>query len=160
MSDKPHFQPEGYHTVTASLTIKGAAEALEFYQKAFGAVEQYRIAGEGGKIMHAEMKIGDTIVMLSDEFPEWGSLGPKTIGGASGSLLIYTEDADALAERAVAAGATLTQPVTDQFWGDRMGMVVDPYGHKWSLGTRIEIVTPEEIEKRAEAWKASMSQGE
>ncbi|HEX8296609.1 MAG TPA: VOC family protein [Chthoniobacteraceae bacterium] len=152
MSEKPTFQPEGFHTVTPSLTIKGAADALEFYKQALGAEELYRIEGEGGMIMHAEIKIGDSVVMLSDEFPEWGALGPKSVGGASSSLMIYTEDSDALAARAVAAGAKLRQPVNLQFWGDRTGMIEDPFGHRWSLATRVEVVSPEEINARAAKW--------
>lgn len=155
MSNKPPFQPKGFHSVTPSLTIKGAAEALDFYQRALGATELYRIAGEDGVIMHAEMQIGDAVVMLSDEFPNWGCLSPKTLGGNGSSLMIYTEDSDALAERAVAAGAKLVQPVTNQFWGDRMGMIEDPYGHRWSLATCVETVSPEEIKQRAAAWAAS-----
>ena len=155
MSDKPHFQPEGFHSVTPSITIKGAAAALDFYQRALGAVELYRIEGADGTIMHAEMKIGDSIVMLSDEFPAWGALGPKSIGGASGSLMIYTEDADALTARAAAAGAIVRMPPTNQFWGDRSSMIEDPFGHRWSLATRVEIVPPEEIKKRAGNWAAN-----
>jgi PhnB protein len=152
MSAKPSFRPDGYHSLTPSLTIKGAAEAMEFYKRGLGAEEIFRIEGPGGVIMHAEMKIGESIVMLSDEFPDWGALSPKTIGGTGSSLMIYTEDSDALAQQAVAAGATLKNPVTLQFWGDRMGTIEDPYGHRWSLATRVEIVPPEEIKKRAAAF--------
>lgn len=154
MSDRPHFQPDGFHTITPSLTIKGAVEAIEFYKKALGAVELYRIEGDGGMIMHAEMKIGDSVIMLSEEMPEWGALSPKTVGGSPMSLMIYTENSDALAERAIAAGATMNRPVTDQFWGDRTGMIEDPYGYRWSLATRVEIVGPEEIKRRAAKWAA------
>jgi PhnB protein len=151
MTDKPSFKPDGFHSLTPSLTIKGAAEALDFYKRALGAEEIYRITGADGVVMHAEIKIGDSMVMLSDEFPTWGVLSPKTIGGTGSSLMIYTEDSDALVERAVAAGATLKNPVMVQFWGDRMGTIEDPYGHRWSIGTRLEIVSPEEIQKRAAA---------
>ena len=158
MSDKPTFQPEGFHSVTPSITVKGAAAALEFYQRALGAEELYRIAGADGIIMHAEMKIGDSVVMLGDEFPEWGSLGPKSVGGTASTLMIYTEDSDALAERAVAAGATVLQPVTTQFWGDRSGTLLDPFGHRWMLATRVEIVSPEEMRARAAAWASDPSE--
>jgi PhnB protein len=154
MSDKPHFQPEGFHSVTPSITVKGAAAALDFYQRTLGAEELYRITGADGTIMHAEIKIGDSVVMLSDEFPAWGSLGPQSIGGTASTLMIYTPDCDALCARAVAAGATVRQPPTDQFWGDRSASIEDPFGHRWMLSTRIEIVSPEEIKKRVAAFTA------
>ncbi|MES2709129.1 MAG: VOC family protein [Verrucomicrobiota bacterium] len=146
--------PDGYHSVTPSLTVKGAAEALEFYKKAFNAVERYRLPSDTGEIMHAEFNIGNSVIMLSDEFPEWGALSPATIGGCPGTLMIYVPDVDAAHEQAVKAGATSTMAVADQFWGDRMGGVLDPYGFKWNLATHKEDLTPEEINQRFEGWKA------
>ncbi|RYD29864.1 MAG: VOC family protein [Verrucomicrobiaceae bacterium] len=144
--------PAGYHSVNAYITVKGAAEALEFYKKAFNAEERYRLASPDGKIMHAEIAIGDSVVMLSDEAPDWGALSPKTIGGCPFTLIVYVPDVDAAHAQAVQAGATPTMPVSDQFWGDRMGGVLDPYGFKWSLATHIEDVSPKEIQKRFEAF--------
>jgi PhnB protein len=146
------FTAPGYQTVTPSLTIRGAAEALEFYKNALGAVELFRMAGPDGVIMHAEMQLGDSRVMLSDEFPDWGCLSPQTIGGSSGALMIYVPDVDAALAKAVAAGATVMQPATDQFWGDRSGTIKDPFGHRWSLATHREDVPLEEINRRAAEW--------
>ncbi len=115
------YIPEGYHSVTPSLTPHDASAAIDFYQRAFGATEVYRLPGPDGKVMHAELKIGNSHIMLSDEFPDWNALSPKTIGGSSGSLMIYVEDVDAAFAKAIKAGATQQQPVTDQFWGDRIG---------------------------------------
>lgn len=142
-------QPDGYHTVTPSLTVRHAAEALEFYKKALGAEELYRLPSPDGKLLHAEMQIGDSRVMLSDEFPAWQSLSPHTIGGTAGTLMIYVEDVDAAFKKAVDAGAKVTSEPTDQFWGDRVAGILDPYGHKWSLAMHVEDVTPEEIIERA-----------
>jgi PhnB protein len=143
--------PKGYHVVTPSFVVRGAAEAIEFYKKAFGAKELARMPGPDGKVMHAEIKIGDSIVMLSDEFPQMGSSSPQTVGGTSSSLLIYTRDVDALFNQAVAAGAKVAMPLSDMFWGDRYGKVVDPFGHQWQLATHKEDVTPKEMAKRAAA---------
>ncbi len=143
--------PDGYHTATPYLVITNASEAIEFYKKAFDATEIMRLASPEGKVMHAEIKIGDSPIMLCDECPDWNALSPRTIGGTSVSIMLYVEDVDTVVNRAVAAGATLLMPVEDQFWGDRMGSVADPYGHKWSIATHTEDVTPEEIGIRAKA---------
>ncbi len=143
--------PAGYHILTPSIVVRGAAEAIEFYKKAFGAKEKYRMGGPGGKIMHAEIKIGDSILMLSDEMPEMGNKSPLAVGGTASSVLIYTKNVDALFQQAVAAGAKPVMPVADQFWGDRYGQVTDPYGHVWQLATHKEDLTPKQMAKRAEA---------
>jgi uncharacterized glyoxalase superfamily protein PhnB len=143
--------PKGYHVVTPSIVVRGAAKAIEFYKKAFGAKELNRMEGPGGKLMHAEIKIGDSIVMLSDEFPEMGSSSPETVGGTPSSLMIYTRDVDALFNQAVAAGAKVSMPIADMFWGDRYGRVKDPFGHDWQLATHKENVTPKEMARRAAA---------
>jgi PhnB protein len=143
--------PKGYHIITPSIVVRGAAEAIEFYKKAFGAKELGRMAGPDGKIMHAEIRIGDSIVMLSDEIPGMGSSAPQTVGGTSSSLMIYTRDVDALFAQAVAAGAKAVMPVGDQFWGDRYGVVSDPFGHRWQLATRKENLTPKEMARRGAA---------
>ena len=147
--------PPGYHSITPSAVVDDAKKAMDFYERAFGAKETYRLP-MGDKIGHAEMQIGDSRFMLSDEFPDWGALGPKSRGGSTGSFLIYVPDADAAIDRAVKAGATVVQPAEDQFWGDRMGTVVDPFGHKWMLGTHKEDVAPEEMQRRGEAWVRDM----
>jgi len=141
--------PDGYHTATPYLVIKGAAKAIDFYKAAFGATELTRLAAPDGNVMHAEIKIGDSPIMLSDECPDYNALGPLTIGGTTVSIVLYVADVDTVVNRAVAAGAALVMPVADQFWGDRMGTVVDPFGHKWSVATHTEDVSPEEISKRA-----------
>ena len=150
MSVKPI--PEGYHSVTPSLTLDDASAAIDFYKRAFGATELYRLPGPGGKVMHAELKIGNSHIMLSDEFPDCGALSPKTIGGCPSSLLIYVEDVDAAFAQAIKAGATEKQPLTNQFWGDRIGSLMDPYGFRWSIATHIEDVSPEEIQRRFSEW--------
>jgi PhnB protein len=143
--------PSGYHSINPSIVVDNAAKALQFYADAFGAKETYRLP-MGDKIGHAEIQIGDSRLMLSDEMPAWGALGPKSRGGATGSFVIYVPDADAAVERAVKAGAKIVQPVEDQFWGDRAGTVVDPFGHKWMLGTHVEDVSEDELKRRGEAW--------
>ena len=149
--------PQGYHTVTPYLVVKGAAEAIEFYKKAFGAVEHYRMPGpDGQSVMHSELQIGDSIVMLCDENPAMCAQGPATLGGTPVSLFIYSENVDAAFARAVEAGATAAMPPTDVFWGDRYSKVTDPFGHEWSIATHIEDLTPEEIEKRG---AQAMAQG-
>jgi uncharacterized glyoxalase superfamily protein PhnB len=137
--------PEGMHAVTPHLICAGAADAIEFYKKAFGAVEEGRLAGPNGRLMHAMVRIGGSAVMLVDEMPEWGALGPKSLKGSPVTIHLYVEDADAVAARAVAAGAKLTMPVADMFWGDRYGKVEDPFGHHWSIATHVRDVTPEEM---------------
>ena len=143
--------PSGFHTVTPYLVIANAGKAIEFYKEAFGARESSRLASPDGKVMHAEIMIGDSPIMLSDEFPDWNALSPLTIGGTPVSIMLYVEDVDSIVKRAVAAGATLLMPVENQFWGDRMGTVADPFGHKWSVATHKENVSPDEIITRANA---------
>lgn len=128
--------------------MKGAAQAIEFYKQAFGATELWRLADPSGKVMHAEIKIGDSPIMLADEFPEMGAVSPLTLGGSSVSILLYVDDVDALAAQAVAAGAKVLRPVTDQFYGDRSGTFSDPFGHQWSLATHQEDLSAEEIQNR------------
>lgn len=143
--------PEGFTTVTPYLTIRNVPEALEFYQKAFGATTLFTMPMPDGKIVHAEMKIGNAIIMMSEENPDWGSLSPLSLGGNGSSIMLYVPDCDAVHAQAIAAGATEYMPQTDQFWGDRYGMVKDPYGHSWSIATHKEDVSPEEMAKRMEA---------
>src|SRR5688572_9548938 len=143
--------PSGYHSLTPSIVVGDAADALAFYAKAFGARETYRLQ-IGDKVGHAEIQIGDSRLMLSDEFPEWDALGPESRGGTTGSLLIYVDDVDASFERAIKAGASVLQAVENQFWGDRMGTVVDPFGHRWMLGTHVEDVSEDEMRRRGEEW--------
>jgi PhnB protein len=146
--------PDGYHSVTPYLIINGAAAAIEFYKEAFGAVELFRMPQPDGKIGHAEIKIGDSPIMLADEFPEMGYVGPQSLGGSSVSLLIYVEDVDTVFKRALAAGASEQKAIEDKFYGDRMGSLVDPFGHVWHVGTHTEDISPEEMEKRAAAANA------
>ena len=141
-------QPPGYHSVTPYLAIRGAAQALDFYARAFGATETLRLP-MGELIGHAEIRIGDSIVMLADEME--GHAGPQTLGGKTVSLMIYTDDVDAMFARAIAAGATAKRPVENQFYGDRTGVLVDPYGHVWSIATHVEDVPGEEIARRLAA---------
>ncbi len=150
--------PDGYHTVTAYLIVDDGARAIDFYKDAFGAEELYRLP-MGGKVGHAEIRIGDTNLMLSDEWPDMQALGPNKRGGATSSFVIYGPDCDAAYERAVKAGAKPDRPPSDQFWGDRMGTVVDPFGHKWTLGTHIEDVSPDEMQKRMDAWSKEQAGG-
>ena len=148
---KTNYIPAGYHTLTPYLVVNGAARALEFYKQAFGATEVARMPGPGGKIMHAEIKIGDSHLMLADEFPEMDARSPQTIGGTPVGLMLYFEDADAVFARAVSAGAKVLRPVQDQFYGDRSGTVADPFEHKWTISTHKEDLSMEEIQKRAAA---------
>jgi len=143
--------PDGYPTLTPYLIVRGAAAAIDFYRTAFGAAERLRMDAPGGTIGHAELTIGGSLVMLADEMPETGWSSPSAIGGTPVSLHLYVEDVDAVVERALAAGATLARPAADQFYGDRLGTVVDPFGHVWSIATHIEDVAPEEMRRRAEA---------
>ncbi len=146
--------PAGYHSVTPYLIVSGAARAIEYYKEAFGATEIMRHAGPDGRIGHAEVKIGDSRVMLADEFPEMGAKSPSTIGGSSVGLCIYVPNVDALFNQAVAAGGKVERPLQDQFYGDRSGTLIDPIGHKWTIATHIEDVPPEEMEKRMAAAMA------
>ena len=141
--------PDGYHSVTPYLILDDATAALEFYKKALGAVELMRFPAPGGKIGHAEIKIGDSPVMLADESPEMDARSARTIGGSPISLMVYVEDVDALVARAVAAGAKLVRPIANQFYGDRTGGIDDPFGFHWYIATHIEDVPPDELEKRA-----------
>lgn len=143
--------PDGYHTVTPYLIVKGGAQALEFYKKAFGAKEIMRMPGPEGKIGHAEIKIGDSPVMLADESPQMNARSPQTLGGSPISILLYVPDVDAMVKQALAAGAKEDRPIEDKFYGDRMGSVVDPFGHTWHIATHKEDVSMEEMRKRAAA---------
>ena len=154
MSDKVKPIPEGYHSVTPYLCVSDAARAIEFYKAAFGATEVGRMEAPGGRIGHAEIKIGDSHVMLADEFPEINFRSPQTLGGPSAQFMIYVEDVDARVEQAVAAGAKLVRPVKDQFYGDRSGGVEDPFGHFWYISTHIEDLSPEETKRRSDAEMA------
>ncbi len=147
--------PDGFHTVTPYLTVRNAAKAIEFYQRAFGAEERSRMPMGDGKIGHAEISIGNSIVMLSDEFPDCGNHSPEALNGSPVGFAIYVEDVDAAFKRAVDAGATVKEPLKDQFWGDRSGSVVDPFGHKWTLLTHVEEVSPEEMKKRMDQMFAA-----
>jgi len=148
--------PAGYHSVTPYLIVDNAAKALEFYQRALNAKEMFRLpipgAGGGEKIGHAEIKIGDSQLMLSDEYPEMDARSPKALGGTPTSFMIYVDDVDKAFDQAVRAGGKALQPVENQFWGDRTGTIVDPFGHKWTLGTHVEDVSPDEMQKRMEKW--------
>jgi PhnB protein len=143
--------PDGYHAVTPFLVVSDAARAMEFYKVAFGAKERMRMAGPGGKIVHAEMTIGDAVIMVADEFPEWGNLSPESLNGSPVRMALYVEDVDDVASRAVAAGAKVLIPVADQFYGDRSGRLADPFGHLWIVATHIEDVSPGEMQKRMDA---------
>jgi PhnB protein len=144
-------RPEGYHSVTPYLVCDGAAQAIEFYAKAFGATELFRLP-MGDKVGHAEIMIGDSHVMLSDEWPDMNLRGPKARGGPTASLMVYVDDVDAMFARAVTAGAAVESAVANQFWGDRTGTLVDPFGHRWMLATHVEEVPPEEMERRMAQW--------
>jgi PhnB protein len=153
----PQPVPEGYHTITPYLAVKDAAEAIEYYKQAFGAKERVRMDAPDGKIGHAELEIGDSLIMLSDPFPQSSTTPPKELGGTSASVFMYVEDVDAVVKKAVDAGATITTEITDQFWGDRFGSITDPFGHSWSIATHVEDVSPEEMEARAKEAMAAMS---
>ena len=143
--------PDGYHSVTPYLIVDGAAKAIEFYKQAFGAEELFRMAQPDGRIGHAELQVGSSRIMLADENMQMGIRGPKSLGGASMMLMLYVEDVDKVFDRAVKAGATVERPLANQFYGDRTGGVVDPFGHKWYVATHVEDVPPDELEKRAKA---------
>jgi PhnB protein len=144
--------PDGYHSITPYLIVNDGAKALDFYKKAFNAVELFRFPGPGGKIMHAEFKIGDSIMMMADEHPGMGAVSPKSLGGTPVHILLYCENVDARFKQVVTAGATVKKPVQDQFYGDRSGTIEDPFGHQWTVATHVEDVSVEETEKRAGAY--------
>jgi uncharacterized glyoxalase superfamily protein PhnB len=156
MAAKVKANPKGYHTITPNIVIRDAARAIDFYKKAFGAEETMRMPGPGGKVMHAELKIGDSIVMLADEMPEMGSKSPKAYGGSPVNFYVYLGNVDAAWKRAVDAGAKVVMPLADMFWGDRTGRLEDPFGHSWSLAEHVKDVTPEEIKKGQEAFFKQM----
>ncbi|MDB6043144.1 MAG: Glyoxalase/bleomycin resistance protein/dioxygenase [Gammaproteobacteria bacterium] len=149
MATKPI--PDGYHTATPYLIVNGAAEAIEFYKRAFGATELLRMTDPQGRIGHAEIRVGDSVIMLADEHPDMGYRGPRSMGGSSVSILLYVDDVDTIFDRALSAGATVQRPIANQFYGDRSGKLEDPFGHVWSIATHVEDVPPEEMRRRAEA---------
>ena len=151
--------PDGYHSITPYLIATGAADAIEFYKRAFGAVELFRMAKPDGKIGHAEIRIGDSVIMLADEHPDMGYRSPSSLGGSSVSIMLYVEDVDGVFARALAAGARAQRGVADQFYGDRNGILEDPFGHVWTIATHVEDVPPEEIERRVAAMMASAAAG-
>jgi len=148
--------PEGYHTLTTYLTIENAAEAIDYYKDVFGAKERIRMEAPDGKIGHAELEIGDSLLMLSDAFPGATSRPPTELGGTTAGAFMYVEDVDAVVKRAVESGATITMEIADQFWGDRFGSITDPFGHSWSIATHVEDVPPEDMAERAKAAMAEM----
>lgn len=142
--------PDGFSSVTPHLRVRDGDKAIAFYKKTFGAVELFRMPDPSGKLMHAELRIGNATIMLSDEYPDWQAPSPQSIGGTGLALHIYTEDCDAMFRRAVEAGATALMPPADMFWGDRYGKLLDPFGHEWSIATHLEDVSPEELERRGQ----------
>jgi PhnB protein len=149
--------PEGYTTITPTLAVEKAADAIEFYKRAFGAKERGIMPGPNDTIAHAELEIGDSLLMLADPFPQSGLTSPKKLGGTSVGLFLYVENVDEVVQQAIDAGGTVTMPVEDQFWGDRFGKVADPFGHEWQIATRKEDLTPEQIEERSKEAMASLS---
>jgi len=152
-----NYKPEGYHSVTPYLTLDDAAGAIEFYKRAFGAKERMRMDAPGGAIGHAELEIGDSLIMLSDPFPQSQAKSPKELGATTASIFMYVKDVDSVVKTAVDEGATIAQEVADQFWGDRFGTVTDPFGHMWSIATHVEDVPPEEMADRAKEAMAAMT---
>lgn len=150
--------PDGYHSITPYLHVHGAARALDFYKQAFGAHELFRVAGADGKIGHAEIIIGDSIVMLADEVPEMGVHSPSSLKGTSVSILLYVEDVDKIVERAIEAGATIRRPLENKFYGDRSATLADPFGHEWTISTHVEDVAPDELERRMAAETLKMAE--
>jgi PhnB protein len=149
--------PEGYHALTPTLAVDNAAQAIEFYKRAFGAKERGRMPGPGDTIAHAELEIGDSVLMLADPFPQSTVKPPKQLGGTTVGIFLYVEDVDEVVQQAIDAGAKVTTPVEDQFWGDRFGKVADPFGHEWQIATRTQDLTPEEIMERSKEALASLS---
>jgi len=150
--------PPGFHTVTPSLVVRNAAEAIEFYKKALGAEEIMRMPDPSGRISHAELKIGDSIIFLSDEFPNMPTKSPQTLDGNTGGFYLYVPDVDKSFQRAVDAGGKVTMPVSDMFWGDRFGQFADPFGHTWSISTHTKDLSPQEMEEGAKKFYAQMAQ--
>lgn len=157
MPSKVNPVPDGYHTLTPYLTLTNAAAAIEFYKQAFGAQEIMRMDGPPGLIGHAELRIGDSVIMLSDEMPQGSTRSPQSLGGTTGSVFLYVDDVDTMFQQAVSAGAKAEMPPTDMFWGDRFGKLSDPFGHSWAMATHMEDVPPEEMEQRAQASMAQMA---
>ena len=151
--------PEGYHSVTPYLIVRGGSDAIEFYKRAFGATELFRFPAPDGKVGHAEIKIGDSPIMLADEYPQMGYNSPQSIGGSPVSLMVYVDDVDSVFSRAIEAGATVKEAVQDKFYGDRIGSVVDPFGHVWHIATHKEDVSIEEMQRRAQAHESAASGG-
>ena len=149
--------PEGYQTLSIYLSVEDAAKAIDWYKAAFGAKERVRMDAPGGKIGHAELELGDSVLMLSDPFPQSNNTPPKELGGSTAGIFMYSEDVDAAVKKAVDQGATVVMEVADQFWGDRFGTIVDPFGHSWSIATHVEDVPPEEMAERAKAAMAQMA---
>ena len=147
--------PTGYHALTPCLVVKGPAKAIYYYKQAFGAQERERMPGPNGTIMHAELKIGDSTLMLADEMPQMGTVSPASLKGSPSSLYLYVEQVDAVFDRAVQAGATVQMPVADMFWGDRAGSLVDPFGHRWMIGTHIQDLSSDEIRRRGQEFMAA-----
>jgi PhnB protein len=154
MAAKP--LPEGYHSINVSLAVDDAAKAIDFYKRALGATERMRMDGPGGTIAHAELQIGDSVLMLGDTTPRSSARAPKDLGGTTAVFMLYVDDADAVVQRAAEAGATVTRPMADMFWGDRFGQVADPFGHEWGVATHVEDVAPDEMEARAKKAMAAM----
>jgi PhnB protein len=152
MTPKVNPIPQGYHTVTPSIVVRGAAEALDFYRKAFNAEETLRMPGPDGKIIHAEFRIGNSVMMLGDEMPDMGAKSPLSLGGSPVSFFIYLENVDEAWQRAINAGAKQVMPLADMFWGDRAGCVDDPFGHHWWLAQHVADLTPDEIKKGQEEF--------
>jgi len=150
--------PKGFHTVTPSLFVRNAAQAIDFYKKALGAEEQVRMTGPDGKINHAELKIGDSIIFLSEENPAWGTKSPQSLGGTTGGLYLYVEDVDQSFQRAVDAGGQLKMAVADMFWGDRLGSFVDPFGHNWTIASHTQDLSLEELKEGEKKFYAQMQQ--
>jgi uncharacterized glyoxalase superfamily protein PhnB len=150
--------PTGYHSVTPSIVVRDAAKAIDFYKEAFGAEEIGRMPAPDGSIMHAEIKIGDSLIMLGEENEQWGTKSPLSTNGNPSSLHIYVEDADASFARALKAGATVRYPLEDAFWGDRYGKVTDPFGHEWGIGTRVKELSPAEMDKAGKEWMEKAAQ--
>lgn len=156
MAQKVQAIPEGFHTLTPHLIVRNAEQAIEFYQKAFGAELKGIAKMPDGKVMHALLRFGDSNLMLNDEMPEYGALSPQSNGGSSTTVHIYTKDADSAFNRAVSAGAQVKMPLMDQFWGDRYGTVTDPYGHQWSIATHVKDMSPEEMQRAQDEAMANM----